>query len=539
MGDEIKKISFGFSKLSKKPSIISSHTNQVKPEKNTIELIDCVEGNSIKLKEPFKSENNVLVIPLKKQSEDLRVRQDKELETKQVGGGTAVLVGDFVDNQVSNNSSQVCEPSTDSQASDVNKDLKISNPQECEKLTLDEIAAREIIAELNSNNANEEARIFSVPLTSNPPTGEKESSLDDYDNVPVNEFGMAMLRGMGWAPGKGIGKNEKSVTVKLPTVRPKGMGLGADKFIKEASNNKNVDENLKMIKGSFVRVVAGPHKDCYGQIEGFDDESGRLIVKLVLKNVSVSLNEFMVLLVDKKEFLKNSKVINVAKYEQYKDDESKKNPDQEQIDKSVDKPTRTDSKLKYEKSVNHSKSKKHGYKQQSSSLESEDSDREITKAPISSKTFSHKSSNKQSKRSRSNSRSEDDNYSRKRRDRSVSLDKNSYSKERGKINKTTDAKNSRRPAERSLNRRKYSSESSRTSSSSDYSSSRNRTKTKVYKKPLRTRSSSSDRSVSSGCYSKKDKNRTKKKKPSSHKYKSRSRSRSPRKKNSHKKHKKR
>ena len=32
-----------------------------------------------------------------------------------------------------------------------------------------------------------------------------QSSVDDYDNVPVEAFGAAMLRGMGWEEGKPIG----------------------------------------------------------------------------------------------------------------------------------------------------------------------------------------------------------------------------------------------------------------------------------------------------------------------------------------------
>jgi len=32
---------------------------------------------------------------------------------------------------------------------------------------------------------------------------------ENYAAIPVKDFGLAMLRGMGWAPGKGIGKNPK------------------------------------------------------------------------------------------------------------------------------------------------------------------------------------------------------------------------------------------------------------------------------------------------------------------------------------------
>lgn len=40
--------------------------------------------------------------------------------------------------------------------------------------------------------------------------GKEESTLDDYDNVPISDYGMAMLRGMGWKEGVPIGKNTKT-----------------------------------------------------------------------------------------------------------------------------------------------------------------------------------------------------------------------------------------------------------------------------------------------------------------------------------------
>ena len=36
-----------------------------------------------------------------------------------------------------------------------------------------------------------------------------QSTIDDYENVPIGDFGLAMLRGMGWEPGKGTNKNGK------------------------------------------------------------------------------------------------------------------------------------------------------------------------------------------------------------------------------------------------------------------------------------------------------------------------------------------
>lgn len=34
-----------------------------------------------------------------------------------------------------------------------------------------------------------------------------ESKLEDYDKIPVEKFGAAMLRGMGWKEGDPIGAN--------------------------------------------------------------------------------------------------------------------------------------------------------------------------------------------------------------------------------------------------------------------------------------------------------------------------------------------
>ncbi|KAK1923253.1 DExH-box splicing factor binding site-domain-containing protein [Papiliotrema laurentii] len=50
----------------------------------------------------------------------------------------------------------------------------------------------------------------------------EESTLDDYATVPVEAFGMAMARGMGWDP-----KSSENTTVHEPKVRPQLLGLGA------------------------------------------------------------------------------------------------------------------------------------------------------------------------------------------------------------------------------------------------------------------------------------------------------------------------
>lgn len=96
----------------------------------------------------------------------------------------------------------------------------------------------------------------------------------------------------------------------IPELRPKGMGLGADKVTQQKNTDSNKqEEELKIEKGTFVKIIAGKQSNNYGQIEGFDDDAGRLIIKLALGGNIISVNEFMVQPVTKSEYSKNSKVL--------------------------------------------------------------------------------------------------------------------------------------------------------------------------------------------------------------------------------------
>lgn len=101
----------------------------------------------------------------------------------------------------------------------------------------------------------------------------------------------------------------------IPELRPKGMGLGADKITLQKQQQQNgkpqkEEEELRMEKGSFIKIIAGKQSvNAYGQIEGFDEDSGRLIVKMALGGNTISVNECTVRAVTKAEYLKNSKVL--------------------------------------------------------------------------------------------------------------------------------------------------------------------------------------------------------------------------------------
>ncbi|XP_022082483.1 G patch domain and KOW motifs-containing protein-like isoform X2 [Acanthaster planci] len=148
-----------------------------------------------------------------------------------------------------------------------------------------------------------------------------EASAADYDQVPIEQFGMAMLRGMGWKEHEGIGAKMKKVVKPIEAVlRPKGQGLGADRrpgdmlerkrSLKVKPGDKKEEEEVKRFsKGVGVLVCSGAHKNLYGKIEGVDEDNARLVIKLALSGQAVTLSQYNVTIVEKEEYKRFSKDI--------------------------------------------------------------------------------------------------------------------------------------------------------------------------------------------------------------------------------------
>ncbi|PWA31876.1 hypothetical protein CCH79_00006473, partial [Gambusia affinis] len=109
---------------------------------------------------------------------------------------------------------------------------------------------------------------------------ENESTEADYESVPVEAYGLAMLKGMGWKKGEGIGRTFKQDVKPIEhQLRPKGLGLGADRSaIKDLEPGKrqrppkpgeeqSKQEELAMAPGGCVLVGSGAHKDLYGKVK--------------------------------------------------------------------------------------------------------------------------------------------------------------------------------------------------------------------------------------------------------------------------------
>jgi G patch domain and KOW motifs-containing protein len=139
--------------------------------------------------------------------------------------------------------------------------------------TIEQRAAREIEDDLRRQDlvaaeSVDNGRVVK-PLNPDelPLDGGVEPSQDDYDNMPVDNFGLAMLRGMGF---KGDLKKVGLDVEDAPMARPKGMGLGVDRarLAQQASatTTKEGDEKLELKKNAFAKIISGKMSGSYGVV---------------------------------------------------------------------------------------------------------------------------------------------------------------------------------------------------------------------------------------------------------------------------------
>lgn len=298
---EAKKISFGFSKLSKKPNILPSKQPK---EESKVELIKCLEGNEIMpVDEKVEAAPlTIKMIGMQKTSSALASLMRRR----------AVLLGE-----------EEPDPEEVTPVAQSIAEVTAGGPTE----SLEQRAARELISAIQNNGAEglDDQKLVLPALSADelPLDGAKEATLDDYDNIPIQQFGLAMLRGMGWVDPPPKKKGSGPID-DAPFLRPKGMGLGADKALKPKALLVQPEKNevLEIKKQAYVRILGGKQKDQYGQIQGFDDHAGRVIVKMAIGGAKEAFNEFLCQPVSRKEYSQYGKCINTAKYEEFKKNEN-------------------------------------------------------------------------------------------------------------------------------------------------------------------------------------------------------------------------
>ena len=154
--------------------------------------------------------------------------------------------------------------------------------------TEDEKARRAILANLNSDSDTHVPKIDIIPIAENsfsrpmtetdayredvltrpdevcsPITYLKnislnkdfQATLEDYERVPVAEFGAALLRGMGWKPGQAASRKRTGpVEPYLPAHRPALLGIGAKELVVEDDGSKS-KKGLKKPDRRYIPVI--------------------------------------------------------------------------------------------------------------------------------------------------------------------------------------------------------------------------------------------------------------------------------------------
>ncbi|CAD6198093.1 unnamed protein product [Caenorhabditis auriculariae] len=150
----------------------------------------------------------------------------------------------------------------------------------------------------------------------------KEDAPDaDYSVVPIESFGLAILRGCNWKDGEGIGKNPQVVPLRIPARRPHGLGLGATPKVTQTKNGKKGEEgaSLEVKKDSLVKIVDGRSKGLYGKVEARDDDANSLFVRLALGGKTVKVSVYSAMAVTQKEYERDAKCINKDSYDREKE----------------------------------------------------------------------------------------------------------------------------------------------------------------------------------------------------------------------------
>ncbi|KAH8116847.1 DExH-box splicing factor binding site-domain-containing protein [Phellopilus nigrolimitatus] len=153
----------------------------------------------------------------------------------------------------------------------VQSSIKKETVEEVRQETDDERAMRALVAGVSGeSDADGELTIDAIPLGADEwearPADETDAyrrdivtrpdlpSLEDYERVPVEQFGQALLRGMGWKPGQAASRTRTGlVEPYLPAARPALLGIGA-------KEREAVDDGSKMKKAArperrYVPVV--------------------------------------------------------------------------------------------------------------------------------------------------------------------------------------------------------------------------------------------------------------------------------------------
>ncbi|EGG13859.1 hypothetical protein DFA_11620 [Cavenderia fasciculata] len=175
--------------------------------------------------------------------------------------------------------------------------LQVRKKKETMDIDKESQTMRPLIDKLDGlDGYNNDEDKFKFDLSTRP----DEANQDDYEETPIDIFGKAMLMGMGWKPGQGIGLTNKGVVEPVQFLKRAGrLGLGAqpsdvaNKEKKYMTAPKGEDgkvrhtvglsEKLVPLKfglqpGDRVLVISGPHEGLNATVESLA-QSDRIVIR--------------------------------------------------------------------------------------------------------------------------------------------------------------------------------------------------------------------------------------------------------------------
>ncbi|KAK9478225.1 DExH-box splicing factor binding site-domain-containing protein [Lipomyces japonicus] len=203
---------------------VSDHNPDQQAE--TLPLVIPAVQNRNWIEEVQKKRSRQIYKPVGQVIDDERNRQADEQERKSVQDRTYGLTT-FANKQVD----QVNEEPTITTTivtSTINSASSQTSGSKIKTTTADEQEISKLISEFQDNQDLHLNSTLVLPLAQSSSrqitedeaysedvkTRPEEPSLEDYEAVPVEEFGYALLRGMGWKEGEGIGRNRNKLKPK-------------------------------------------------------------------------------------------------------------------------------------------------------------------------------------------------------------------------------------------------------------------------------------------------------------------------------------
>lgn len=226
------KIGFQFKKISKPKTILNNNCiNDLDDvdRKEEIDFVTSIDDNTIQGTKP--KTNDDYIIPL------IKVNRYR------------------IDDENSNSSISSSPPVTDANDEDKNDLLSRARQELINESKLDSYG-EELLPAWKSLLINKLPNEFESDSKFDVSMRPIEPRLEDYERIPVNVYGVAMLRGMGWKEGDAIGGINKAVTPIIePKLRPRGIGLGADISIRKQLEQKQSNKNDKYAIRKYYRMM--------------------------------------------------------------------------------------------------------------------------------------------------------------------------------------------------------------------------------------------------------------------------------------------